>query len=261
MYTALGHLSELSAAVHHLMTHLTVQGVIPPLSRPLSRYEMPDRDLSVLQGWGAERNRKLGQEKDSGRKRRRTKKDSESDDDNDDATTEAGGVSIAFGDMVAQSRPGADVVRPTDIHMPPPDFERVNRAPSDTSAIPFAAPSAVINEVDIGFNYPTAGTGPASHPSGTGVTPDNVASISPMDSANFGVPVLDGGNSQTALTSYHNAQGGIFGLLNGSRPTPSPNSIAIPPANMTDSLGSQDPRPNIVKRGLIPNAEALSLVN
>jgi hypothetical protein len=69
--------------------------------------------------------------------------------------------------------------------------------------------------------------------------------------------MIDSNNSQ-ALTSY---QGGIFGLLSGGRPSASPNAITPVPVNMADSLGSQDPRPNIVKRGLIPNNEALSLVH
>lgn len=226
----------------HLVTHLTVQGVIPPLDQPLPQYEVPDRDLSVLQGWGAERNRKLGVEKGGSRKHRR---DKNYDDDGDDdepvpATTDAAPFSSA---MVPPPPPGSDVVRPSDMHLP--QFERDNTSTSDS--LQFGANRTTGMEVDMGFNY---GTGPTSLPSVTGVTPDNIASISPMD-------MIDSNNSQ-ALTSY---QGGIFGLLSGGRPSASPNAITPVPVNMADSLGSQDPRPNIVKRGLIPNNEALSLVH
>ncbi|TXT08708.1 hypothetical protein VHUM_02836 [Vanrija humicola] len=67
----------------------------------------------------------------------------------------------------------------------------------------------------------------------------------------------------TALVSSspYPSGNGIFGLLNGkANGGPQPPSPPVP-TFQTESLGSADPRPNIVKRGLIQNGDALSLVN
>jgi hypothetical protein len=234
-----------------------MQGAIPPLDRPFERYELPDRDLAVLQGWGAERNRKLGQ--DGGRKRaRKGKKEEDSAEDDDDAVGDTISTqNLPFADSSFVQTSSA-LVQAADMHPTAPGFERVNTTTSDGITTFVPPPTA---PVDIAFNaYSTGGTGPGSHPSAPGVTPDNMgASISPVDNTNFSVRMLDNSNTQT-VASYHSQQGGIFGLLNESRPAPSPNSVAVIQVNMSDQLGSQDPRPNIVKRGMIPNNEALGLV-
>lgn len=239
-----------------------MQGMVPPLDRPLQRYGLPDRDLSALQGWGAERNRELGSERDGNRKRARRAKKEDDDSDETDQSVPPPQHSAAFQNGIINS----EVVRPSDMHVAP-SFERVNTSTSESLGfVPPNGNGLPLNDVDMGFSYSGSGgpgshpVGPASHPSGTGVTPDGgIASISPVDNTSFSVSLLDGSGGQ-GLTSYPNQQG-IFGLLNGSRPTPSPNSVTAPQPHMSDSLGSQDPRPNIVKRGLITNNDALGLVN
>ena len=77
MYSALNHLSTLSSAVHHILHHLSAQRIIPPLPTPgFEIYEPPDRDMSSLQGWTADRNRELGDET-----KRKRKNDRDEDDE------------------------------------------------------------------------------------------------------------------------------------------------------------------------------------
>jgi hypothetical protein len=61
--TAMSHLADVSAAVHHLISHLTEKGTIPPYitsrGSPLDWYDAPERDIPGVQGWDADRNRKI----------------------------------------------------------------------------------------------------------------------------------------------------------------------------------------------------------
>lgn len=265
MYSAIGHLAHLSAAVHHILDHLTSQGAVPPFEPPLPRFEAPDRDLAVIQGWTAERNRALGA--DGGRKRRKGVKKEEDDEDDERELSE---MPQFVADYPAVVPPG--VVRPADMHTTQQQrFERI----SSTTDLSFSSgvPQIPLSEVDIGFSYalpPTNGradstlsAGPDTQPSGTGITPDALNSISPVDNT-FSVSIVDSGtpSSQIRQGQGYPSQQGIFGLLNGPRSNASPSSAIVAPVpNMSDTLGSADPRPNIVKRGLLPNTEALGLVN
>jgi hypothetical protein len=63
VYAAMSHVSDLSPAVHHIIYHLSNQGIIPPFvtarGTPLDVYEAPDRDLPSLQGWSGEKNKEM----------------------------------------------------------------------------------------------------------------------------------------------------------------------------------------------------------
>lgn len=64
VYAAISHLSDVSSAVHHLIYHLSDQGIIPPFVTArgtlLDRYEAPQRELPATQGWDADRNKEMG---------------------------------------------------------------------------------------------------------------------------------------------------------------------------------------------------------
>ena len=67
----------MSSALHHMLHYLTAQQIIPPLPPPgLRAFEPPDRDMTLLQGWNADRNRELG---DEGHKKRKSHADDEED--------------------------------------------------------------------------------------------------------------------------------------------------------------------------------------
>lgn len=59
----MSHLTTISQAVSHMVNHLVSHNVIPPLpphdfpTGGIPNYEMPDRDMTVLQGWNADKNR------------------------------------------------------------------------------------------------------------------------------------------------------------------------------------------------------------
>lgn len=279
LYTAIGHLSQLSAAVHHILHHLTAQGMVPPLEQQLPHYGPPDRDLSILQGWGAERNRALGST-DNGRKRMRRKKEDDGDDDDDD-DDEQGMSNAPFSadyQAVANTNGNAAVpaggMRPTDMHMPPPRFERVpssisnsGNRPPPPAPLPQHPPmlgSAQSGSVGLPFQEPNG----RSMSAGTRPTPEGAMSISPVDSATFGVTPGQTSQPSSAITTApamstpYPAQGGIFSLLNGTKSSASPSSAPVSTQQYdNDQFGSADPRPNIVKRGVITNNDALTLVD
>ncbi|WWD17687.1 hypothetical protein CI109_102128 [Kwoniella shandongensis] len=58
LYAATTQLSHISAAVHHMMSHLVQNNIIPPFVPPnapggLPTYQAPDRDVSAMLGWFA----------------------------------------------------------------------------------------------------------------------------------------------------------------------------------------------------------------
>lgn len=240
--------------MQHILHHLTVQGAIPQYERPFTGYEAPERDLTVLKGWPGDKNRELSSSND--RKRRRAKKDVEEDDDEamaappfpPDYELKPHRDAFSSGSMVTPS-----VVRPGDMHMP--------AAPAngqfDTGFVPPRAPDMLFS------NYQTIGQN-----SNDKAAVEAINSISPVDHTFTGVsqsgPGSTGSSSvMTAApsTPYQPSQNGIFGLLNGSKPTHSPSSaVASASAYASDACGSADPRPNIVKRDIISNTDAMELV-
>lgn len=86
VYSAINHLSQVSSAVHHILYHLTGQRMIPAFPGEqhspygLERYDAPDRDMAVLQGWGADRNRDLPMEDGKKRIRKGPSKDDEDEE-------------------------------------------------------------------------------------------------------------------------------------------------------------------------------------
>lgn len=246
----------MSAAVHHILEHLTRQGAVPPMEQPFQRYEVPERELAVLQGWGAERNRELAAV--AGRKRNRRKK---SEEDMDDS---AMSMAPFPGDYKVADVHAPHSIRPSDVHMQQQRIERINSSPD---AMPFSSGQGPNNygpvaPVEMGNFRP-------SGPNGMGPTPTSLPAISPVETTHFSASSVDSSQPgpvsgplappSNSTSSTH----GIFGLLNEPRPTQSPSSQVPPnPATYTsEQLGSADPRPNIIKRGLIGNSEAISLVN
>lgn len=303
VYAAIRHLTHLSTTVHHILDHLVLHGIVPPIDKPLERFDAPEREMALLQGWGAERNRELvGPE---GRKRARKGKKEEEMDDDDDAEPLPQPFDYGAGvDLQRRTSNGMPptVMRPSDMQMPMNNgYDRVSTSP-ETTMRPLAGPqtapqgfrnpsanSVMVNtEVDMtSFNNynltpngrnaqggPATGETGAATTTGTGVTPETagISSISPVDHGSFPGMVMESGASagnqqqSTALVSpgagAYNPGQGIFGLLNGAKANGGPQPPSPPvPSFQTDSLGSADPRPNIVKRGLIANGDALSLVN
>lgn len=141
---------------------------------------------------------------------------------------------------------GASFMRPADMHvgMPMPPNGTQN-GPQD-GPIPVAPPQdgaamAVLGGL-VSFEAPRA---------------PNDASISPVDTASF-VPAS---HSQASVMGTPSLTGGAFGLLSAPRPSVSPEdavTLVLPPDH--DQFGASDPRPNIVKRGVISNDEATALV-
>lgn len=251
VYNGLQHLSHMSAAVHHILDHLTRQGAVPPMEQPFQRYEVPERELAVLQGWGAERNRELAAE--ASRKRSRRKK---SEEDMDESALSMAPFPPDY-KMMDVNAPQS--IRPSDVHM-----QRVERINSSPDAMPFPPGQGPNN---YGPMAPVEMGG--FRPNGMGPTPTSLSAISPVETTHFSASSVESsqpgpvsGPMAPPPNSTSSTQG-IFGLLNEPRPAQSPSSQVPPnPVSFTgEQLGSADPRPNIIKRGLIGNSEAISLVN
>lgn len=245
-----------------MMHHLTAQGAIPPYERPLPGYEAPERDLTILKGWTGDKNRELSG--NGNRKRRRSKKEGDEDDEDDNMPAPLFPQEFDM-KQHSSSFSGAtivppNVVRPEDMHMRAPPNGQY-----DTGFVPPGAPD--------NMSYPMLSqrsdkVTPDGSGGGGGGGGGVQSSISPVDQT-FGTVSHSGGPasatspsvlSAAASTPYQPSQQGIFGLLNGSKPTPPPNSAAAVPSYASDSLGSADPRLNLVKRGIISNSDAMDLV-
>ncbi|KLT44329.1 hypothetical protein CC85DRAFT_283571 [Cutaneotrichosporon oleaginosum] len=220
---------HLTRAVHHLLHHLMAQNGVPPLDPPLPTYEAPERDLAVLQGWTAERNRSLG-------KKRKGSSDSS---------------------FAQYGAPGSTFMRPADMHVGlsitpnPPNGQHSdpvrNGLPGANSLqTPQNGAMAVLGGL---VSFDTSST-------------SNEASISPVDTASFVTQPQSQGSVPSQTMGTPSLAGGAFGLLSASRPSVSPDDVVTPtlPADY-DQFGSSDPRPNIVKRGVISNDDATILVN
>lgn len=221
------------------------------MEQPFQRYEVPERELAVLQGWGAERNRELAAE--TNRKRARRKRSEED--------TEESALPMApFPPDYKVDGPPPRSIRPSDVHTQ--RIERINSSPEAMAFPPGQGPNhyGQVVPVEAGGFRPNVGP-----------TPTSLPGISPVETTHFSASSVDSSQQQPgpvpgpiappSMTT--SSTQGIFGLLNGPRPVQSPNSqLASNPVSFsTEQLGAADPRPNIIKRGLISNGEAISLVN
>lgn len=234
------------------------------MEQPFQRYEVPERELAVLQGWGAERNRELAAE--ASRKRSRRKK---SEDDMDDSALSMAPFPPDYKMMdVHHQQQG---IRPSDVHMH--RLERINSSPDAMTFTPGQGPNnyGPMGPVDMGGFRPNGPNGPhgPNGPTGMQPTPTSLPAISPVETAHFSASSVEStqpgpvSGPMAPPSNPSSSTQGIFGLLNEPRPAQSPSS-QVPPNPVSfasEQLGSADPRPNIIKRGLIGNSEAISLVN
>ncbi|BEI84348.1 hypothetical protein CcaverHIS002_0409520 [Cutaneotrichosporon cavernicola] len=216
---------HLTRAMYHIMHHMMAQNAMPALDPPLPMYEAPERETS-LQGWSAERNRELGKKRKSSSPR-------------DDSFSQFAGA-------------GPNFMRPADMHVGMGMTESNHQQSGAIQNGPLPQGPAALQQ-----------NGAMSVLGGL-VSFDNQRtpndpSISPIDTASFG-PTSQGSVPPQVLGTSSLA-GGAFGLLSAPRPSVSPEaSMASLPVDH-DQFGASDPRPNIVKRGVISNDDATILVD
>lgn len=121
----MSHLTHMTSAVSHMVNHLVANNIIPPLPprefpHGIASYEMPDRDMTVLQGWNAEKNREDETRKRGKRKGRVDEGMGMDGDDDDDDMRLSGmmgpGPGSANGNGWAQIPPH----HPHHLQPPPP---------------------------------------------------------------------------------------------------------------------------------------------
>ena len=87
VHAAISHLSDLTSAVHHILHHLTTREIIPPVHPGLKAFKVPEGDMTLLTGFGVERNHDVPidelntRRKSSFRERKGTDEDDEFGDD------------------------------------------------------------------------------------------------------------------------------------------------------------------------------------
>lgn len=237
VYAGLAHLSDMSSAVNHLITHLSVQGIIPPFhtsrGTPLDRYEAPERDLSAMQGWDAERNREIGTEG-----RRRTVRDD-----------------------TEEVKEGASIL-PTYIASPinPPQHNQersveqrqpVRQRSSDQPSRNFSneLPPLYNLPISTSQHHPQLDLGPSLNGQ-TRSTPKNDIMISPTVSSFGGHP------------NHSNQQ--ILRFEPGPPPPVDRSSSASYIGHLVSPdcmLGEKDPRKDVIKDGMVSPEDAVVLVN
>ncbi|ORY34264.1 hypothetical protein BCR39DRAFT_517307 [Naematelia encephala] len=278
VYSAINHLSHLSNAVHHLIHHLSAHQLIPPLPDPLPRYQVPDRDLHVLQGWGAELNKELPSDGDKRRKRK------DRDEEDEDEFLEPASDSV-FSNESVQRHASFSTDRPA---WPPheaaaaPPFQHRFSAPD---IVPFRpqqhpnptqlTPTSELNIHQQYFSQQPLGQMPPPpmlppstdmSPSITQVTPTSLVSSSPAGytpagGAPYAPPSSTGSQPYPAMSAESNS----YPVEDAPRAEESVIVDEMPRQKIDENgqpvLGCEDPRDNVITRGVVTAVQGRNLVN
>jgi hypothetical protein len=299
VYSALGQLRSVSLAMTHMVNHLVNHNMMPPLPpmdfpNGIPPYEVPERDMTVLQGWNAEKSRE-----DSARKPKRKGRAEEEEDEDDfryDMATHLinppmvsvppppppphmsmGQIPSTSGwahlspDLAQQGmhrlppyrapgHPGQVQLTPTsELDLPPRPDTDMGRAGSAFPYPPLApSPSAMISNVrSAPLSQMPGQTIIHPSPSNRNVTPNSISSnhLTP--------PILSGGLPQSIQAPMP------IDTMPLDIIQPSVDELIQPitaeklPEYDDDGnpiIGSTDGRQNLVKKGSISNLEATSLI-
>lgn len=302
VYSAMSHLSSISQAVSHMVNHLVSQNIIPPLphhdfpSGGVPAYEMPDRDMTVLQGWHAEKNkdedprkRGPGGLRRSGSGRRPDGLDLE--DIEDDGRL---GIMVPPPNGHGHSQTWSHI--PPPHHLPPPHHAGMlhhlppYRAPGHPGQVqltptseldlpprhqPFPFPPLAPSPSASGSMQPPLSAGPLPQMPGQhlpepspqsihslpNVTPNSLiaSSISPNIHIN-GLPPTTSHDPASIVAHPHHAEEVDVDVLTGTKTSP-PQPVPAYDEDGNVIIGSADGRNNIVKQGLLSPQEATMLVN
>ena len=300
VYRAINHLSHLSEAVHHILFHLTARNVIPPFrlnetGQGLEVFEAPERDMALLQGWGAEKNRDLGDEPKKRGKRRASdnqqplesweeadfRAEPEREQPPVDSHTEPPPMP-SYQSVISHPRPSSMSVdrlppngwdpngmsassssRSSQTQLPPfrPQGHPGTIQLTPTSELGIAAPS-FSGYVPVQAAPPMTALPPPPHPpppSAPVFGPEQAiasTSISPNGPPNV-TP-----NSLVSSSPVVEASGLLSAGLDGSFTGPDGGMMVLQGNDDPQTvLGSADPRMDIIKKGMIDKHDATTLVS
>ncbi|EIW72567.1 hypothetical protein TREMEDRAFT_58737 [Tremella mesenterica DSM 1558] len=294
-YNAIRHVSHLSAAVHHLLHHLTARNLIPPFYLPngerLERFDPPERDMALLQGWGAERNRDLGAEDNRKRSKRRMSKLEDGEDDQWlDGESRRGGENGIKQSL--NTNGGSQFMYPSsgESHrhnsisgerFPPSGWGTPQQTPSlpNRQSAPLLPPFRALNhpgaiqltpasELDIPQPFPSGQlpppNGSVSAPSVPPSAQIQHVSLTAQDVSPGSIVQNVTPSSMTSSSPIRHTSG-----YTDNPPHQGYSSMTIttalqpPPRDETGNeivLGSEDPRPNVITKLIVPPRDAWTLV-
>lgn len=293
----MSHLTSISSAVSHMVNHLVANNIIPPLpprefpQGVLPNYEMPDRDMTVLQGWNAEKNREDESRKKGKRKGTRQDPTTDPDDDDDDLGTMV--PSNGNGQHWAHVGPPPNhhhqghnyhnhlqphpSLHPSMMHQLPP-----YRAPGHPGQVQLT-PTSELDLPPRQLQYPLPPLAPSPSASGGMHPPPTAHSLPQMPGQH--IPNHSPAHSMPNVTPNSMIASSISPVVHGNGLPPPPNdalSIIVhpevediladaktsppQPVPMYDEagniiIGSADGRNNIIKQGLISPQDATFLVD
>lgn len=263
VYGTTTHLAHVDSALRHLLHHLTARGLVPPfrtddLPDGLPKYEPPDRDLAVLQGWGAERQRESEEPR-----RRQKRKGREDDDDEEDYSYTPPSRSTER--MVLPGPAGAAVHTGIGIADPAP----VDPGQSPTACLPSA-------RVEV-MQTPDVISPTTFHPAVDSVTPQQTVAFFPQPVQDVPVQLVVAQDGSTIVSPHGGEPSAMLvavppplGALGVTLAHPALGVIRVdPPEKETPKFdengdvifGSADVRTNIIKKSLITPFDARQLVN
>jgi hypothetical protein len=302
VYSALGQLRSVSLAMSHMVNHLVAHNMMPPLPpmdfpHGIPLYEVPERDMTVLQGWNAEKTRE-----DSAKKPKR-KGRVEEDEDEEDFRYDMASHTINppmmpipppqhmnMGQIPSSSgwahlspdlgsagmhrlppyrapgHPGQVQLTPTsELDLPPrPDID-MSRAGSAFPYPPLApSPSAMISNVR-SAPLPQMPGQAIIHPSPSNrnVTPNSISSnhLTPPILGN-GLPQAVSGPMPVPTMPIQPLELDIISQPTVDELIEPIAAVKVPEYDNDGNpiIGSTDGRQNLVKKGSISNLEATSLI-
>jgi hypothetical protein len=290
VYSALSQLQSVSLAMRHMVNHLVSHNMMPPLPpmefpQGVPMYEVPDRDMTVLQGWNAEKTKGEGSTKNK-RKNRQEEDDEEEEEYRMEVSRRmTNPPPVPAHPQMSMDRPpavGWAHVSPEQnqgsMHQLPPYIApghpgQVQLTPTSELDIP-----RLHGRAGSSFPYPPLAPSPSammSTPMYPGPLPQfpgqavihsspsvhNATPNSLISSHHISPPLHSAGLSQSAPPIHMSQDLGDEVDVDTLIP---PVSSQPPPTHDPDGnpiIGSADGRKNLIKDGYISNLDATSLVN
>jgi hypothetical protein len=271
-----------------MVSHLVTNNMIPPLPpmdfpHGMPLYEVPDRDMTVLQGWNAEKTKG-----DSATKKKRKARQEEEEDEEDDyrfdtgqripnppvlphpemmmeRPTDMGWAHISpdqngnsmhrLPPYIAPGHPGQVQLTPTsELDIP----RRTDLDPGRSSSFPYP-PLAMSPSVMMSGSMPS---GPLPQMPGQAIVPSpsvhNATPASMGSSHHISPPMLSGGLPQSASNQQLEEQSQDIHI--DDMPAPAQDMSETHDTDGNPIIGSADGRKNLIKEGFMPNSDVSILV-
>nr|ODN87478.1 hypothetical protein L203_03255 [Cryptococcus depauperatus CBS 7841] len=273
LYAATSHLSQLSAAVQHILHHLVSQSIIPPLSAPLEEYRPPDRDNIIAIGDGQVRDASetSGNDREGKSKKRKGSEDETRSEAMDRGTNKSSDVE---GNVPSQATIFPSYSAPR-FHLPASALEKQFNSPTlqptrlGPTQQPFRLPTVGHDTESV--QQPEAGRIIHGTPTSVkNVTPSTGDSVSPQSlpptRSSFGQPIMLPPTSELAQLRNYSLQSAQRHMTSSMRDEPLQIHSEVDGEfhdenGMEISMGVRDPRQDIIKKKIVSNSDALFLSN